>query len=183
MRLNFARLDGLAVILLVVGVVALAASMYAALRMIAPLAPPATAPASTSTVVAPPVLAADHVATSLNVDAGLDSAAAARPGDHVDILGYFSRQVTGGEGMTRVLLTDVAVLGVGRDAGRVALTLALRQEEALLLQQVQALGVRPFVALRSARAPLGSEALPTAITDRDLTLRLQASIRASDARR
>jgi hypothetical protein len=125
----------------------------------------------------------DYVATILHVDAATDSAAAARAGDRVDILGYFSRQITGSDSMTRPLLTGVAVVGVTRDAGRVALMLGLRQDDALLLREAQAIGVRPFVALRSAQPPAAADVPPPPITDRDLTERLLAATRRGSSDR
>jgi hypothetical protein len=186
MRLNVARLDAVAVALLATGVVALVVSVFTAIWLVAPPAPasPAAAPTAVGTAEPERTTPSDHVATILHVDAATDSAAAARPGDHVDILGYFSRQITGSDSMTRALLTDVTVVGVARDAGRVALTLGLRQEDALLLREAQAIGVRPFVTLRSAQPPAAINVPPPAITDRDLTARLLAGTqRASDDRR
>jgi hypothetical protein len=89
----------------------------------------------------------------------------------VDLLGYFSRQVSGSENVTRLLLQDVPVLTIDRSGATVALTLAVSQDAALLLQEAQALGVRPFITLRAANT--GSALAPVAsLTDADLIGRL-----------
>jgi hypothetical protein len=116
--------------LLALGVALVAASLVAALVILLPPARPEAAPAPAALEVPP-----NRVATVLNVEASAGAAAAARPGDRVDVLGYFSRQVTGSDGVTRRLLEDVAVLSVGREGSRTTLTLAVEQESALMLQQ------------------------------------------------
>jgi Flp pilus assembly protein CpaB len=186
MRSALARLDVVAVALLAAGVLALAVSFYAALALFAPpVVPSDNAPVpSTPQPTDRATLPSDHVATMLHVDAGVDSSAAVRPGDRVDILGYFSRQVTGTEGMTRPLLANVAVMNTGRDGGRVSLTLALQPDDAVLLQEAQAIGVRPYVALRSAHASASADMRPAPVTDRDLTTRMpSANERSASVRR
>jgi len=110
----------------------------------------------------------DRLAAVLNADAAAGAGSAARSGDHVDVLAYFSRQVTGADAVTRVLVKDVAVLNVDRVGANVALTLAVPQESALLLQQAQALGARPFVALRGVDEGVD---LPPSFADTDLAHR------------
>jgi hypothetical protein len=87
----------------------------------------------------------------------------------VDVLGYLSRQITGGDAATRVLVQDAQVLGVDRSGSAVALTLAVPQDAALLLQESQALGARPLVTLRPTT---GAAEMPSAFTDSDLARRL-----------
>jgi hypothetical protein len=159
------------------GAVLLAASIVAAVVLLTP-APPAqptavvqpaptlTREASRPSAALPP----DRVATVLYVDAGAGGGSVARMGDRVDVLGYFSRQVTGSENVTRTLLQDVPVLSVDRSGGNVALTLALPQNDALLLQEAQALGARALVTLR----PLAGtqDMAPASFSDGDLAVRL-----------
>jgi Flp pilus assembly protein CpaB len=98
--------------------------------------------------------------------------AAAQPGDHVDVLGYFSRQVTGADNVTRLLLQDVGVLTVDRSGAGVALTLSVSQDAAVLLQEAQALGAHPFVTLRPVDSSSGSATSLTTFSDADLAARL-----------
>jgi Flp pilus assembly protein CpaB len=116
-------------------------------------------------------LPAGRVAAVLFVDVAAGAGSAARSGDRVDVLGYFSRQITGSDNVTRLLLQDVPVLTIDRSGASVALTLALSQDAALLLQEAQALGARPFVTLRSVN---GASALApsTTLSDADLAGRL-----------
>ena len=116
-------------------------------------------------------LPADRVATVLYLDAGVGAGSVARASDHVDVMGYFSARVTGGGGLTRVLLTDVPVLSSDRNGPSVALTLAVPQDTAVLLQEAQALGARPLVTLRSALAGAAPN-MPTTFSDTDLAQRL-----------
>jgi Flp pilus assembly protein CpaB len=109
------------------------------------------------------------VAAVLSVDIGSGAGGAARTGDHVDVLGYFSHQVSGAQAVTRVLVTDVPVLTVDRSGASVALTLAVPQETALLLQEAQALGARPFVTLRGVEQ---TAELPSSFSDSDLANRI-----------
>jgi Flp pilus assembly protein CpaB len=117
-------------------------------------------------------LSAERVASVLVVDAATGAASAARAGDHVDVLGYFSRQSIGPESVTRVLLQDVPVLTVDRSGASVALTLEVPHDGALLLQEAQAIGARPFVALRSAQSVSDAQAAPGSFSDTDLARRL-----------
>jgi hypothetical protein len=87
------------------------------------------------------------------------------------VLGYFSAQTTGSTAITRVLLQDVPVLGADRSGSTVALTLALPQSNALLLQEAQALGTHPYVIVRPLQ-PLTD--LPTSFSDTDLATRFSA---------
>jgi Flp pilus assembly protein CpaB len=130
-------------------------------------APPANNKPSRAALVLP----LDKVAAVLQVEATTSAGAAARAGDRIDVLGYFSRQVTGQDNVTRVLLQEVSVLAVDRSGPNVSLTLAVPQQEALLLQEAQALGARAFVALRPAQA--AGDTLPrTTFSDTDLASRL-----------
>ena len=115
-------------------------------------------------------LPADRVATILNVDAVAGAGGAPQSGDRVDVLGYFSRQITGGDSVTRVLVDDVPELTADRAGGSVALTLAMPPDAALALQAAQAHGARPFVTLRSART--NASEMPRAFSDTDLASRL-----------
>jgi hypothetical protein len=177
MRLRLAGGLDLATGALILGGAGLvAASIVAAVVLLAapPMAaPPDGAPAPTPRATSgrpSQTLPADRVAAVLYVDAETGAGAAARSGDHVDILGYFSRQVTGDQSVTRTLLLDVPVLAADRAGGSVALTLAVPQDQALLLQEAQVLGAHPFVTLR----PMGSTTTsPRAtFTDADVAARL-----------
>src|SRR5438132_7673255 len=151
----------------------IAAAIVAAVVLISP--PPQVAPAVPEPIPTAPLsgrpsaaLPADRVAAALTVDVSAGAGGAARAGDHVDVLAYFSRQITGAEAVTRVVMQDVAVLNVDRSGSSVALTLALPQASALLLQEAQALGARPFVTLRPTRQ---STDIPAAFSDSDLANR------------
>jgi len=106
------------------------------------------------------------------VDVGAGAGGTARTGDHVDVLGYFPRQVTGAEAVTRVLVQDVSVLGVERAGANVVLTLAVPQQTALLLQEAQALGAHPFVTLRPLQATAET---PAIFSDGDLASRISGA--------
>lgn len=161
--------------LIIGGAVLIAISIIAAAVLVSPphQAVPVAEPMPTPDVAAhtSAALPADRVATLLTLDTAAGGAGAARAGDHVDILGYFSHQANGGESITRVLMADVPVLSVDRTGASVSLTLAVPQESALLLQEAQALGGQPFVALRPVQ-PLASE--PASFSDTDLADRLAA---------
>jgi Flp pilus assembly protein RcpC/CpaB len=148
-------------------------SIVAAVVLLAPRPsePTAVGPAPAPGVVvrASAALPPGRVAAVLTVDVGAGAGGAARSGDHVDVLGYFSRQVTGAEAMTRVLVQDVPVMTADRAATGVALTLAIPRESALLLQEAQALGARPFVTVRPIQQ---SADLPASFSDSDLANRL-----------
>jgi Flp pilus assembly protein CpaB len=107
----------------------------------------------------------DRVAAVLTVDSSGGAGGATRSGDHVDVLGYFPRQVTGADAVTRVLVRDAPVLTADRARAGVALTLAVSQESALLLHEAQALGARPFVTVRPVQQ---TAELPATFSDRDL---------------
>ena len=117
-------------------------------------------------------LSADRVAAVLSVDAATGAAAAARKGDHIDVLGFFPQKATGSESVTRVLLADVPVLNVDRAGANVALTLSVPQSSALLLQEAQALGAQPYVTLRS---PAATGETPSSFSDTDLANQLRAA--------
>jgi Flp pilus assembly protein CpaB len=158
------------------GAVLIAISIVAATVLVSPPHEPAVAitestPTPDVTGHTSAALPADRVATVLTVDAAAGAAGAARPGDHVDVFGYFAHQANGGESITRSLMADVPVLSVDRTGSSVALTLAVPQESALLLQEAQALGGQAFVALRPLQ-PLASE--PASFSDTDLASRLAA---------
>jgi Flp pilus assembly protein CpaB len=160
-----ASVDALTAALIVGGCLLLAAAIVSAIVLVRPPAEPRPAALSE-----PTPLPADHVATVLRVDPAAGAVNAARVGDHVDVLGYFSRQVTGVESVTRLLIGDVAVLAIARDGGATALTLAVPADTALLLQQAQAMGAKPFVVLRSA-TDQASRMYPV-LTDTSLAQRL-----------
>ena len=152
------------------GACLIAASVVVAAAVLAPpAAPPEAAPTPALPTVA---LIEGQVATSLSVDAGAGAGAVAQAGDHIDVLGYFPHQVTGSDAVTRVLLQDVQVLAAQRSGTNVALTLALPQTSALLLQEAQAIGARPFVTLRASSSVAG---LPARFSDTDLANRLTGS--------
>jgi hypothetical protein len=163
------------------GVALIAASFVAASAMSAPtpLAAPSAAEITSLTPPGPTVasrpsvaLSADQVATLLVVDAAAGAGSATRPGDRVDVVGYFPRQAIGIESVTRVLLEDVPVLTVGHSGPGVELTLAVPQGGALLLQEAQAIGARPFVMLRSVQVMSPAEGVPPSFSDADLAGRL-----------
>jgi Flp pilus assembly protein CpaB len=169
-------LDLAAGALILGGASLVAASIVAAVVLLAPAASgtPDAESQPTPTVVtrASAALPPDRVAAVLTVDVGAGAGGAARVGDHVDVLGYFPRSSARREAISRVLVRDVPVLLLDRSGAGVAITLAVTQESALLLQEVQALGARPFVALR----PLQEVAnLPPSFSDSDLTSRLTGS--------
>jgi Flp pilus assembly protein CpaB len=171
-------LDLVTAALIASGAALIAASIVVAIVLLSPvggLAPVIAepAPASTDAIGRTSVaLPADRVAAVLNVDASAGAGTAARSGDHVDVLGYFSRQVTGAQNLTRVLLRDVPVVTVERSAAGMALTLAVPQADALLLLEAQALGARPFVVLLPGTAPPSASDRPTSFSDADLANRL-----------
>jgi Flp pilus assembly protein RcpC/CpaB len=151
--------------LLLGGAGLVAASIVAAVVLLAPRATPAsleTEPTPTAISLSRPAaaLAPDRVGTVLSIDANGGASSAVRPGDHVDVLSFFPQQAA-----TRVVLTDIPVLGVDRSGSSIALTLAVPQSSALLLQEAQALGGRPYVMLRPLQA---SATLPTSFSDSDL---------------
>jgi Flp pilus assembly protein CpaB len=171
-------LDLVTAALIASGAALIAASMVVAAVLLMPVG--VVAPITAEPVPVPTdaigrtsiALPADRVAAVLSVDASAGAGTAARSGDHVDVLGYFSRQVTGAQSVTRLLLRDVAVVTVDRSAGGVALTLAVPQADALLLQEAQALGARPFVMLVAGiTQPFGADR-PTTFSDADLATRL-----------
>jgi hypothetical protein len=174
MRLRLAGgLDLAAGALVVSGAGLVVASLVAAVALRNSLAVPSGSPnltPSASDDLALSEAPADRVAAVLNVDVLAGAGGSARSGDRVDVLGYFSRQITGGDSVTRVLVEDVPVLASDRSGGEVALTLAVPQSAALLLQEAQALGARPFVTLRSPHGT-GNDARKS-FSDADLAARL-----------
>ena len=164
------------------GVALICVSFVAAATQLAPVAAvvePGTAGAPTPSGPVLPVasrpsdgLSVDQVATVLFVDAATGAGTAARSGDRVDVLGYFSRQVLGSESVTRTLLHDVLVLSADHSGPTVALTLAVPHGGALLLQEAQAIGARPFVTLRSMQPLPNAESLAPSFSDTDLAARL-----------
>jgi len=167
--------------LIVGGVALMCASFVAAATQLAPVAavvepstlgmPNPSAPGLAAASRPSDGLSADQVATVLFVDAATGAGTAARSGDRVDVLGYFSRQVLGSESVTRTLLHDVLVLAADQSGPTVALTLAVPHGGALLLQEAQAIGARPFVTLRSIQSLPGAEVAPS-FSDTDLAARL-----------
>lgn len=174
MRLRrFGGVDALTLALLVAGAALLAVALLAAVELVSPPAAevqPAPAVEPTSS----PTAASDRVSTVLSLDAGAASGAAyvTRAGDRVDVLGYFPQQVTGNQGLTRLILQDATVLSVARSGNVVALTLSVTQDAALLLQEAQALGARPYIALRSAQTAAGADGMPARFSDADLATRV-----------
>lgn len=152
--------------LLLGGAGLVAASIVAGVILLAPASAPAVTNAEPTPTPLPidrpsAALAPDHVGTVLSVDASAGASSAVRPGDHIDVVAFFSRQAT-----TRMMLQDVPVLGVDRSGSNIALTLSVPQASALLLQEAQALGAHPFVLLRPIQL---RAALPTSFSDSDLT--------------
>jgi hypothetical protein len=161
--------------LLLGGALLVAAAIVAAAVTLSPPQPAAppevSAPAPSPESQRPAsALSADRVATVIGLDAVAAAGGATRAGDHVDLLGYFPK-ASSGESVTRVLVEDVPILAVDRSGGGVALTLALPQDSALLLHEAQALGAKPFVALRPVDQAAGSIA-PATFSDSDLARRL-----------
>jgi Flp pilus assembly protein CpaB len=156
------------------GALLVAAAIVAAIVTLSPPpASPTSQPEQAPTTQTRPsdALSPDRVAAVISLDPTAAAGGAARPGDHVDLLGYFPKQASSQESVTRVLVEEVPVLSVDRDGASVALTVALRQESALLVHEAQALGAKPFVALRPLDAPAGSIA-PAIFSDSDLARRL-----------
>src|SRR5438046_754284 len=88
------------------GALLVAASLVAAVVVLAPPAQPAVQPQPTPAPTPGRGLAAlppDRVATVLYVEVAAGAGSAARAGDHIDLLGYFPRQVTGTDNVTRLL--------------------------------------------------------------------------------
>ena len=108
----FGGADALTLGLLVAGAALLAIALVAAFELLVPAAPPSQQQAETATTQ--PALPGSSVATVLYVDVANGAGSATRAGDHIDVLGYFPRQVAGVEGVTRLLLQDVSVLNVNR---------------------------------------------------------------------
>jgi Flp pilus assembly protein CpaB len=154
-------------VVLIVGALIAAASLLTHPTVVEPSA--VSTPALTPEARPSAALAADQVATVLLVDASTGAGSATSSGDRVDVLGYFSRQVTASAGETRLLLPDVPVLTVDRSGPSIALTLAVPHAGALLLQEALAIGARPFVTLRSAH---GAGGVPQSFSDADLADRL-----------
>jgi Flp pilus assembly protein CpaB len=156
------------------GALLIAASIVAAVLVIAPPVSGVPSPEPVPLSGGPGRLSAsanlpsDRVAAVLTLDVGSGAGGAARTGDRVDVLGYFSRQITGAEAVTRVLVQDVPVLNIDRSGASVALTLAVPEQSAVLLQEAQALGARPFVTLRPAQY---TAQLPSSFSDADLATR------------
>src|SRR5437879_5105687 len=149
-------LDLITAALIASGAALIAASIVVAVVLLTPVstAPPAViapaplpAEAAGRTSVALP---ADRVAAVLNVDASAGPGAAARSGHHL----------------------DVPVVSVARSAANVALTLAVPQPDALLLQEAQTLGARPFVMLLPGAAQPAAAGQPASFSDADLASRL-----------
>ena len=165
-------LDGLTLALLGGGALLLAASLVGAAVLLAPPGSP-TPEASPTPETRPSeiVLPADRVATVLHVDVAAGAGGAARSGDHVDVLGFFPHSLTGSDSQTRLMWEDVPVLSVDRNGATVALTLAVPQAAALVMQEAQALGVRPFVALRPSLQTAAGK-MPATFSDTDLAQRL-----------
>jgi hypothetical protein len=183
MRFRFAGgLDLATGALVLGGALLVAASIVAAVVTLSPSQAVRTPDASELAAPAPMpggerpanALPSDRVATVLAMDPSAGAGGTARPGDHVDVLGYFSRAVNSGAGnenVTRVLAQDVPVLAVDRSGSQISLTLAVTQNGALLMHEALALGAKPMIALRPVDAPAGSLA-PTAFSDSDLAHRL-----------
>jgi hypothetical protein len=170
-------LDLMTAALLLGGAVLVAAAIIAIVSLLLPTPPaPAPEPATTARATIVPgarpaaALPPDRVAAVLYVNAGIGAGAAVRGGDRIDVLGYFSSSATQTENTTRTILQDVLVLSKETVGSNVALTLALHQSEALLINETQALGVRPFVTLPALRPE--SAASPAMFTDSDLAARL-----------
>jgi hypothetical protein len=183
MRLKLPRgLDPASGGLIVGGASLVASSFVAAVVFLtpAPGSEPAT-PAPTPIVAEVPAgrpsvaLPADRVGTVLFVGAASGAGAATRAGDHVDVLGYFSQKVTGTQNVTRRLLQDVPVLSAARSGATIALTLAVPQDGALLLQEAQAIGARPMITLRSAHSMAGDDNVAPSFSDTELADRLSGT--------
>jgi hypothetical protein len=71
-----------------------------------------------------------------------------------------------------MLLQDVPVLAVDRSRPGMALTLAVPPDGALLLQEAQAIGARPFVTLHSIGGGSVADGVPRSFSDTDLADRL-----------
>jgi len=171
-----ARIDPLTIGLVGVGAVLMAMAIVGILVLLQPQSPPPAQPLAQPTQA--PALPVDRVATVLRVDSSGGAVGATNVGDHVDILAYFPKQVTGVENVTRLLVADVPVLAVARDGSGAGLTLAVPQSTALLLHEAQALGARPFIVLRAE--PGGAE-YPPRLSDTDLAERLVAPRRGQVA--
>ncbi|GAC1328675.1 MAG: hypothetical protein NVSMB2_27930 [Chloroflexota bacterium] len=162
--------------LLVGGVVLVAVSLIAAGSLVLPTTTlPLSEPTPTSHTLAPGArpaasLPTDRVAAVVYVNSSLGAVSAIKVGDRVDILGYFSSSASQTENTTRTILEDVLVLSTQPSGSDVALTLAVQQSEALLVNETQALGVRPFVMLPATHS--GTTPPPATFTDSDLAARL-----------
>lgn len=169
-------LDPTTAALLVGGVVLLAVSLANAALLLLPtttlpLGAPTPAPQTLASGGRPAAaLPTDRVAAVLYVNSSLGAGSAIRVGDRVDVLGYFSASASQTENTTRAILEGVLVLSTQASGSDVALTLALQQSEALLLNEAQALGVRPFVLLPATRSGMTPPSAP--FTDSDLAARL-----------
>jgi hypothetical protein len=160
--------------LLLGGALLVAAALVAAIVTLSPppSSPPPEPPRQASEPERPATaLPPDRVAAVIAIDPTAAVGGATRVGDHVDVLGYFPRWATTNENVTRVLVEDVPILAVDRSGSGIALTVALPQDRALLVQEAQALGAKPFVALRPLDQAAGAIG-PATFTDSDLARRL-----------
>ncbi len=103
---------------------------------------------------------------SLRLPAGSAPVAEVRAGDTITLLGFFPSQGAL-PATTRPLLPKVLVLQAMRQAEAEVLQLSVAPGDALLLQQAEQLGVKPFAVLRSASD--GGSAGLTSVTDADAT--------------
>jgi hypothetical protein len=159
--------------LLLGGAALLALSLVGAFVLLAPpAAKPTPPPEPVAESRAADALTADHVVAVLTVDGSSGAATAVQAGDRVDVLGYFSKQLTGTVGFTRVMVHDVPVLTSERSGTNVALSLALPRDAAMLLHEAQALGARPFVTLRAVGSAVDAEPAQATFSDSDLAIRM-----------
>jgi hypothetical protein len=172
-RRAFGGLDGLTLALLLAGAACVAFAFVGVFVLISP--PGTSAPRQAAATPPAQPGQAGEVATVLYVDAAAGAGSAARAGDHIDILGYFPAAASGSQSLTRLLLQDVSVLSVARTGNTVALTLGVSQAAAVMLQEAQALGGRPYIALRSAESTAQADDMPSSFSDADLAARIGAS--------
>jgi hypothetical protein len=160
----FAAMDALTLLLIGFGATLMAGAIAGIVVLVTE-----ASPVPPSSAIEPPP---DQVPTHLSSDAPGGTAALARVGDHVDVLGYFAGQPVGQDHFTRLLIADVAVIAIVEDNGHPTLTLGLPQASVVVLREAEALGARPFVVLRSNSGPVD---YPSALNDSELAGRLSAA--------
>jgi Flp pilus assembly protein CpaB len=110
-------------------------------------------------------LPAGQVAITVKLEPLRDVGGMIRPGDHVDLYGFFPPQREEGA-TTQLLLRDVSVHDLSSSAEGQAILLTMTPQRALLVQGALQVGARPLITMRSSRPFV--EQGTTQLTDSDL---------------